>query len=449
MAGFRKLLVLSMKAGAFFSKAFAVITFGTLLLSLVGCVHKPENKEAPDRKISLFAPARKTKSSSDSVIDPNKFSNELKRPVTLMSGLIKWSKSSIEGEIAAPPVVARDVFFILGKDCLIKAYKIKGCQLVWSASIGSISNASMLVRGDRLYVASGDCITAFSTSEGKQLFYSKLQAPISSGLCFYNEMCYVQTALGLHAINTENGAVTTEPLNCGTNPLSQFSPAVYKNKIVFTSCVGHVAILDAGVDKSFPRLIRFASGANPPSSVSKLVSQPILDKKYCYFATSHGALQKCDLEKETVVWSLEVPVIQSISLLGNIIVATTEAGQVMAIKARTGRVVWTSNLKVNGSDDFLPPLVPRMVLLLTLSTYSVIHSTTALLGGGTTQFSDPAAVNPIIVISRSGSVFTLHPTNGGILRTIKLPCEDKIISAAMSGSRLMLFGERGSVLKSR
>jgi outer membrane protein assembly factor BamB len=423
------------------STTFAVLA---CMLSLVGCAHK--FKEAGT--LEGLPSVKNTKRSSDLVIDPNKFPDEAKMPFVLEGGFARWSKFSIGGEISSPPVVGKDMFFVLTKDCSVKAYKVKNRELVWSTPISTVSNASMLLHRDKLYVAAGACLTAFSASEGKQVFYSKLQAPISSGLCLHNEMCYLQTAQGLHAINTETGVATTESLPCDVNSLSRVSPIIYKNKIVFTSCVGHIAILDSGVAKGFPRLIRFASGANSPPITSSLVSQPLLNKQYCYFATSHGALQKCDLEKETAVWSLEVPVIQSISLVNNTILVATEAGQIMAITAKTGRVIWISNLKVNGSDEFLPPFMPREALHAALNVFSIIS--TSLMVAGTTQFINPPIVeNPVVVISKSGKVFTLHPDTGGILRTTKLPCEDRIISAAVSGSRLMLFGEKGSVLKNR
>lgn len=70
----------------------------------------------------------------------------------------------------------------------------------------------------------------------------------------------------------------------------------------------------------------------------------------------------------------------------------------------------------------------------------------ALKATGVAQFvPGPLAVDPLVVVSRSGSVFMLNPDTGILLKSVGLPCADEIISAAVLNS--MLFGSEGSVLE--
>lgn len=416
-----------MNINNFATKSLALLVSAGALL-LCGCelfARKPKPIRSFMSEVSHFEPDLTHKiqylhGGGDIGSDPTNFPNEVRSSFKLFGNLSRWSKFSVGSDVIAPPAVGNGMFFIISKDGRVRAYSIEGQKLIWSASVCSapLRKASMLLHGDKLYIAADDCLIGFSL-EGREVFYRKLHTPIFSGLCLHNQVCYLQTLQGLHAINMETGALLGKILGL-PGELSfthQSRPIIYKDKVIFSAFAGHLAISHTDISKTPPHLIEFVKVPRPKYTIlpiNSLVSQPLLDGHYCYFATTHGILQKCDLEKKSSIWDLDLPSVQSVSLVGNTLFATTMAGEVAAINPSSGRVVWVTSLQSTGLGQFLPPFIANEAL---------------------------------VVVSKAGKVFMLNPQTGAILSKVELPTRETIISAAVSGPKLMLFGDKGSVLE--
>lgn len=204
--------------------------------------------------------------------NPANFANGVQKAGFKLSGDIgRWSNFPAETDILVPPAVGSDMFFVISKGNTVRAYTLERRKLVWSVPIkGSLKNASMLFHGGVVYVAADDYLMALSALRGNEVFYCKLPSSVLSALCVHNGLCYVQTAQGLHAINVVNGVGKILKLPVEAAPLRQFSPVIYKDKVIFTDCSGRLAISD--IFKGPARLIEFSGKPDSP-----IVSQPLLN----------------------------------------------------------------------------------------------------------------------------------------------------------------------------
>ena len=124
-------------------------------------------------------------------------------------------------------------------------------------------------------------------------------------------------------------------------------PVVYNGHALVSYSSGEVLYLDVntGKEKWVYNLTNVSNDVGTPSfDPSVVVTSPIINNNYAYFATSNGKIVKIDLDNGAPAWLIEADDVQSMSLIDGNLFITNNARQVAAISAHNGKVHGVGNL---------------------------------------------------------------------------------------------------------
>lgn len=406
-------------------KVFKLLTIALCAFLLGGCelfVRRPAKLEKFIQEIPAVNSRQRIESinikSREVGSDPLNFVNETSSAFKVQGSLSAWSKRKLALNFFAQPVIADGKIFALTSSGRVEAYSVKDGRLLWSALLGCPRprKASMLFQNGRLYVAADNCFAVFEN--GEEIIYRRLQYPILSGICIHGNQCSFQTLSGLYSINLIDGAVSSSVMGLREEARisHNFKPLVYKKNLICSFFAGRLAVVDLDFSKGEISFIDFAKSSIPAPTIlpiRSLVCQPLLVEKYCYFATSHGVVQKCDLNIKENVWSAHIPCVQNISLIGKTIFATTMGGQLVAINQLDGSLIWSAKL-CSKPAHFLPAFAVNEYL--------------------------------VVISSDDGKGFCLKHS-GEIAFTFVLPAADEVIAVAIHEGKLVVFCKDGTVLE--
>ncbi len=340
-----------------------------------------EHTDQLDTKYKVIIPELKEMHTWGNPIDIVTLSNC--KVVGNLSVLRKSKTFQFNDEIVIDPVITKDHTFIVTRNGQIKAYSNCDKKLSWSYDLGfkaKNSTSTLMHKNGKLYATIEQYLIVLSCEKGEELFYRKFANKLISGVCVEGQQAYLSDACNLYSIDLESGQVlykspgTVESISVE----SKFQPILYKQNMLLTNHFARQLTFVDPTKMGMPVLqIRHPrSTKSGPISlfVSNLVSQPIIDNNYLYFATRSGVVQKYDIEKNHSNWSLDVPSVQRLAKLGNLLIAVTLSNQAIAINSINGKTVWISNLqlKCKNTCEFLAPLCVNGTLLLLSKTGDLI-----------------------------------------------------------------------------
>ena len=127
---------------------------------------------------------------------------------------------------------------------------------------------------------------------------------------------------------------------------SAVTPVIYKDHALVSFSSGEVLFVDinTGQTKWSYNLAISDDVGLPSFDPSIIITTPIIDNNYAYFATSNGKVIKLDLDNGAAAWLKQADDIQSMSLIGQNLFVTNNARQLAALSMHNGKVSWIGNL---------------------------------------------------------------------------------------------------------
>lgn len=274
---------------------------------------------------------------------------------------VAWKKSigsasRKDSPLIAEPVGADGVVYTIDTRALVRAFRVENGKRVWqkrlrekgSSSVTS-AGAGLALDNGVLFAATGDGnVFALDAVDGKEIWKTKLSAPVRSAPAVYGGRIFVLTSDNkLVALSENDGAVLWTHF--------AFLEAV--------SFLGKAApALDAGVGIAvFPsgEILAFrpesgnilwseslgASRLNDASAeINDIRARPVIAGDKAIVMTSGGLLTAFDIKTGGVVWEKEIGGIDQPWVAGKTVFVVTNYAELAALDVQTGKLLWINKL---------------------------------------------------------------------------------------------------------
>lgn len=260
--------------------------------------------------------------------------------------------------IIAKPAFAKGVIYSVDKEGFVSAFSLKEKRILWSTDIAkgaldrNFNNGGILYSDGKLYVTNSTrYLVVLDAMSGHEIIRKEfpdivrvkpvmatdrimLIQTISNQLLAYDikssKLVWMHEG-GIEIISTRN----------------HVSPVVYNGYALVSYSSGEVLYLDVNTGKEKWRynITDVSDNVGIPSfDPSVIVTPPIINNNYAYFATSNGKVAKIDLDNGTPAWLREADDVQSMNLIDGNIFIVNNARQVAALSSHDGKVRWVGNL---------------------------------------------------------------------------------------------------------
>jgi outer membrane protein assembly factor BamB len=132
--------------------------------------------------------------------------------------------------------------------------------------------------------------------------------------------------------------------------------------------------------------------------------------EHIYVSSSNGYFYKVEAKDGKIIYKVKLPNVQNISKLGNLIIVTNCANQVIAICPETGKFIWASDLFDKKEKDIVITKLPQI-------------------------FN-----NLIYIFTNKGQIVKINPINGKIEGIIKAPKGS--LNYVVNSDRLFIFSKK-------
>lgn len=423
-------------------------TEGGLVIAALLCLSSCDSLPNPfsnqnHRTIPSFTPLVKTEASNTKITIPvakslmnwedinsvNNQTNNLKL-ADISSGSAQHTLKGL-GDVKSPPIIVDKKLYLLNNG-ILRTYNLENFVLEHTLYLGEgkkkYDGGGITHDRGLLYITDGTFkITVFDTIT-KQIVASKVMPDIMKvpPVIAANKLIVLTISNQIFALDKKT--LKTQWLYQGTpEVLSEQNttlPIIYERQVLVALSSGELISLD--LDQGVVQWSKDLSSSNidlldliPINTVSQIIT----DNGYAYLANASGGITKVDMRSGQVLWQKVVQDVQNINKLGNIIVGITNAKQVVALEALSGRIVWVQELSASKDGKKVD--------------------------GKPTEFMTPILVNGrLVLVSSAGQLYQLDPVHGNILQ--QMPIGDKVKAIAadqdyfytVSNKKLTVFGRR-------
>lgn len=291
-----------------------------------------------------------------------------------INGLRNHSHRIATAEIIAQPVMAKNIIYVLDKRAYVSAYSLKEQKLLWRTDSAAhnldriTSKGGILYSNGKLYISNGSRhLVILDAATGDELMRKEYPDILKTKpVITANQLLIAQTISNqLIAYNLKESKFTWiqeggEEIISTSN---QVAPTLYNDSILASYSSGEIVYLDAqeGKVKWRYNLIESYNVGTPGFEPAVIVTPPIIQGDYAYFATSNNKLVKIDLNNGAPVWQKEAEAIQTMELVGDYLLITNNARQVAIIDEHNGQVNWVGELISSKEKKYvtIPPILTQ------------------------------------------------------------------------------------------
>ena len=321
---------------------------------------------AEDTKIDVILPDLSTSGPNFNVVTQNTFD---------------FIKKSLKETPTTEPLLLNDNIYILDNNGYLVARKLKDLSLIWKTKI-DISNhtcayGSINYKDEVLYLTYGDkYLVAVNAKNGYELYRKKFDSMILGSPTIEDNKIYIQTMSdSLYKVNSLDGNIlwTLPSLNDNSFISTKMSPKINKNEILILSVEG----MFNGFDKNTSNLLysidprdlnEVVANKNPTKAVA-------IEDNNLYVALNTDQIVLFRTPKGSIVWKKNIPNVQQISLLGNILLVVTNGHQIIALDKDTANTLWVNDIGINAGLNarkavpFLKPVYFNNFIFLATNKY--------------------------------------------------------------------------------
>ncbi|KJV55385.1 PQQ enzyme repeat family protein [Orientia chuto str. Dubai] len=435
------------------NKKLSLISLLSLMLSntTVYSIESSANLASPEAEISAGKVTLPTAISIHNWNNTNTSNVAIKEFIT-------FNKIKLSDFISAPPIIVQDKLFVLNDYAQVVCYNLSNMKKVWIKELEhqyrnrkKFDGGSILFNNGRLYISYGSKnIVILNASNGTEILNKKLPDIVKAPPLIHNNLMLVLTVnKQLYCIDLTTADIiwihqgAQEPLICN----SLIAPIIRGNLVIASYSSDQIVALNLENGKlvwsiSLGKNITEKSYWNA-LSLSSLVSQPIIDNDMLYIA-NEGIIEahKFDLvdtenqklQKSSIQWSKNIPGISNFNLIGNTLFITTIDGNLLAVLASSGEIIWITNLYGNNQDS-------TSIKGNKNKFFSRIKSKLIKLGPSNVQYTlVPIAVNNNIIVVSKYQCLVISSSDGHIVSRIPINKNPKFF--AISSDKLYIFGDR-------
>lgn len=268
--------------------------------------------------------------------------------------------SIAKGLIISKPAFAKNIIYSADQKGFVSAFSLKEKKLLWSTDIAkdvldrNFIGGGVLYSDGRLYITHGSRdLVILDAASGVEIIRKEFPDILRSKPAMVNDHVLVLQTISnqLIAYDTKNskflwmheGGIET------ISTLNHVAPMAYDGNILLSYSSGEAFYLAAenGKEKWRYNLTESNNRNNigiPSFDPAVIVTEPVINDEYAYFATSNGKIVKIDLDNGAPAWVKDAEDVQSLSLVGDYLFITNNARQVAALDSHDGAVVWVGDL---------------------------------------------------------------------------------------------------------
>ena len=330
--------------------------------------------------------------------------------------------TDLRNRVFAEPVVGDGLIYTMDADGVVSAFEIESGRRTWRRetipdrerpgilsgikSFGGIfghapaflGGALSLSQG-RLFATSGGAqVLAFDAASGDEIWRSPVEAPIRAAPVVNGGRVFVVTVenqVVSFAADDGRQLWTYSGTSAPTILLGGTAPAVDGGVVVVAFTNGELIALrtDSGAvlwNESVVTVRRTEAAASLPD----IVGRPVIDRGRVFAVGQSGLLVAIDLRTGRRAWEAPVPGIFQPWLAGDFLYAVTIDSEAICIDARSGRILWVTQLpRFENEDD---------------EDDRIIWAGPAL------------ASDRLIVVGSDGRALSISPYTGAVLGQIEL-----------------------------
>jgi outer membrane protein assembly factor BamB len=319
---------------------------------------------------------------------------------------VRIAGSSGKVRLAASPVVAAGMIYVVDTDAVVHAYDAATGAVRWTASTGtddktraSRFGGGVSFENGRLYATNGvGDVVALDATNGSQLWKKRPGGPLRGAPTIANDNVYVVSQDNqLFALKTSDG--TTVWNEAGTLELAGVfgvaAPAAAQGTVVAGFSSGELNAYRYENGRSvWQDALSRTSISTAVGSLSDIDADPVIEGGRVYAVGQGGRMVALELTTGQRLWELNVAGISTPWVAGDWLFVVTDEGKLMCIARATGRVKWLTPLQRYRGDKQK---------------------------NGTVSWSGPVlAGDRLILASSQGEMVTISPTDGKLLSTSKL-----------------------------
>lgn len=262
------------------------------------------------------------------------------------------------GTIIAEPAIAKGVMYSVDKEGYVNAFSLKEKKLLWTKNIASsglnrvFSSGGILFSNGMLYITYGTRnLVTLDAANGNEVIRKEFPDILRTKPVMVNDkLLLVQTISNqLIAYDTKSSKMVWMHEG-GLEIISSknhVSPVIYNGNVLVSYSSGEVVYLNSIKGEELWRysLMNPSDNIGTPSfDPAVIITPPIIDKNFVYFATSNAKIVKLDLQDGREIWSRKAEDVQSMVMHDHNLIATNNARQVAILATNDGKVNWIGHL---------------------------------------------------------------------------------------------------------
>lgn len=317
--------------------------------------------------------------------------------------------------IIAQPAIAKGVMYYIDKSGYVSAFSLKEKKMLWSKDISSneldrhFNSGGILFSDGKLYVTHGSRnLVILDAANGNELIRKEFPDIIRSKPAMVDEkLLLVQTISNQVVAYNINNSKLVWMHEGGIEIISSknhIHPVVHNGHVLVSYSSGEVIYLNASNGSELWRYNLSNHEVGLPSfEPSVIITKPIINGDFVYFATSNGKIVKLSLADGREIWTKRAEDVQTMVLHDGSLVVTTNARQIALLSADDGKVNWTADLisakertsKKPKVVSFLDPFVVKNGNSYTLNVIASSGELYQFTTNGAGQLPDQASISLI------------------------------------------------------
>lgn len=265
------------------------------------------------------------------------------------------------------PAYSDDGIYVASREGEVQKLNIADGAVIWRRELDTAIFSGVGV-GDGLAVVTLDdgTVLALRGDDGEVAWRTPIERQFSAIPAVGRGRVVVRTAAGeVHGLNARNGeAVWSYAREApGLSVHGDSTPTVAGEAVLVGLANGRVVASDVRSGREFWETeVSFASGRNELERLNDSDASPLVDGEVVYVAAYQGQIAALRLRSAEVIWKADVSTRLPMALGDGRLVVTNELGEVVALNAKTGKVMWR-HPGFRGHGMSRPQVVGERVLL--------------------------------------------------------------------------------------
>lgn len=349
--------------------------------------------------------------------------------------------TGLRNHVFAEPIVADGKIFTMDSDGEITALDAKTGKRLWRAVTAPKSKqasfsflpwksaparflgGALSVDSGKLYATTGAAeVLSFDIETGKELWRTGVDTPIRSAPTVNGGRVFVITlenqvvALAGNdgrKLWTYSGASTPTVILGGT------APAVDGGVVVAALTTGELVALrtDSGTQLWLENVVA-TRRTEAAASLPDISGRPVIDKGRVYAVGQSGVMVAIDLRTGSRLWEVPVAGIHEPWVAGDFLYAVSIDSEAICVDARTGRIVWVTQLPAFGNEK---------------------RKKDRIVWAGPALASDR-----LILVGSNGEALSLSPYSGAVLGKVELDSSASL-TPVFANSTMYLLDDDGQL----